>query len=149
MIFSDFSFATSPGLILSQLAITSSVCCPPTLSRADAENLSPQDEEALRRAYRIGSQHERIDRQRVAAVQTLEELGYAFRDGEWKAGRLGSVRSIEAEADAIHSLLVGRADVLIGCTDGSADQDELEAIGEAIEAYEAVRWPDGKANGKG
>src|SRR5215831_19256756 len=28
MIFSDFSFATSLGLILSQLAITSSVCCP-------------------------------------------------------------------------------------------------------------------------
>src|SRR5256885_11298572 len=28
MIFSDFSFATSLGPILSQLAITSSVCCP-------------------------------------------------------------------------------------------------------------------------
>jgi hypothetical protein len=31
--------------------------------------------------------------------------------------------------------------------DGSADQDELEAIGEAIEAYEAVRGPDGKVDG--
>ena len=50
----------------------------------------------------------------------------------------------------LHELLVRRADVLIGCTDGSADQDELEAIGEAIEAYENVRWPDGKtAGGKG
>jgi hypothetical protein len=31
--------------------------------------------------------------------------------------------------------------------DGSADQDELEAIGEAIEAYEAVRGPNGKVDG--
>lgn len=34
------------------------------------------------------------------------------------------------------------------CTDGSAYQDELEAIGEAIEACEGVRWPDGKAEGE-
>ena len=54
---------------------------------------------------------------------------------------------IWAEVDALHQLLVKRADMLIGCTDGSADQDELEAIGEAIEAYEAVRWPQGKIDG--
>jgi hypothetical protein len=47
----------------------------------------------------------------------------------------------------MHSLLVQRADTLIGCTDGSADQDELEAIGEVIEAYESVRWPNGKVDG--
>jgi hypothetical protein len=35
----------------------------------------------------------------------------------------------------------------MGSTDGSADQEELEVIGEAIEAYEAVRWPDGKVDG--
>ena len=45
------------------------------------------------------------------------------------------------------SLLVQRADALIGCTDGSAGQDELETIGEVIEAYESVRWPDGKIDG--
>jgi hypothetical protein len=54
---------------------------------------------------------------------------------------------IWAEVDALHQLLVKRADTLIGCTDGSADQDELEAIGEAIEAYESVRWPQGKIDG--
>jgi hypothetical protein len=49
------------------------------------------------------------------------------------------------EADALHQLLVQRVNTLIG--DGSADQDELEAIGEAIEAFEAVRGPDGKVDG--
>lgn len=47
----------------------------------------------------------------------------------------------------MHSLLIQRADALIGCTDGSADQGELEAIGEVLEAYEALRWPDGKIDG--
>ena len=46
----------------------------------------------------------------------------------------------------LHELLVRRADVLIGCTDGSADQDELEAIGEAIEAYVAG-WQGGRWEG--
>ena len=92
-----------------------------------------------------------IDRQRIAAVRTLEDLGHCFRAGRWHPplrARLGAERW--AETDAMHHLLVQRADRLNGCTDGSMDQDELEAIGEAIEAYEAVRWPDGKkAGGKG
>jgi hypothetical protein len=89
-----------------------------------------------------------IDRQRIAAVRTLEALGYCFRAGRWHPplhARLGAERW--AETDAMHHLLIQRADRLIGCTDGSADQDELEAIGEVIEAYEAVRWPDGKVDG--
>ena len=87
-----------------------------------------------------------IDRQRIAAVSMLEALGYAFRSGCWHPPVHVPSAAIP-EADAMHSLLVQRADVLIGCTDGSADQDELEAIGEAIEAYENVRWPDGKVDG--
>ena len=88
-----------------------------------------------------------IDRQRIAAVRTLEAIGYCFRNGRWHPP-IHATRALSlAEADAMHSLLVQRADNLIGCTDGSADQDELEAIGEAIEAYEAVRWPEGKIDG--
>lgn len=88
-----------------------------------------------------------IDRQRIGAVRTLEALGYCFLDGRWEwptdAPRW-------AEADALHALLIQRADTLIGCTDGSADQNEFEAIGEAIEVYEAVRWPAGRIDvGKG
>jgi hypothetical protein len=91
-----------------------------------------------------------VDRRRISAVRTLEALGYSFHADRWHPPLLAPAQRRWTEADALHRLLVQRADTLIGCTDGSADQDELEVIGEAIEAYEAVRWPDGKiAGGKG
>ncbi len=88
-----------------------------------------------------------IDRRRIAAVSTLEALGYCFRADRWHPPLLAPAHRRWAEADALHQLLVQRADRLIGCTDGSSDQDELEAIGEAIESYEALRWPNGKVDG--
>jgi cytoskeletal protein CcmA (bactofilin family) len=55
-----------------------------------------------------------------------------------------------ANADALHALLLKRADELEGCTEGSDEEHELAAITDAIKAYEAVRWPTGKiAGGKG
>jgi hypothetical protein len=47
----------------------------------------------------------------------------------------------------MHALLVQRADILEGCRKGSVEEAELEGIVDAIEAYEAVRWPEGKKSG--
>jgi hypothetical protein len=55
-----------------------------------------------------------------------------------------------AEADAMHALLVLRADLLGACPKSSDEAMELQLIADAAEAYEAKRWPNGKApSGKG
>ena len=52
------------------------------------------------------------------------------------------------EADAMHAFLVKRADALVGCTEASSE--ELRALADVLDAYEAKRWPSGKvAGGKG
>jgi len=87
-----------------------------------------------------------IDKQRVAAVRTLEELGYTFAAGDWMHPT-NNAAPAPAITDALHALLVKRADDLEGCTEGSDEERELAAIADAIEAYEAIRWPHGKAPG--
>ena len=47
------------------------------------------------------------------------------------------------EADAMHALLVLRADKLEGCIEGDDDEAELKMIAEVVGDYEAKRWPDG------
>jgi hypothetical protein len=85
-----------------------------------------------------------IDRQRIGAVRTLEALGYAFDGSQWNApGRGASSPSAHDDGDAMHALLVLRADKLAGCTEGSEEELELKMIAEAVCAYEAKRWPDG------
>ena len=49
-----------------------------------------------------------------------------------------------AEADAMHALLVLRADQIEAYTAGSPEETEFNAIADALEAYEPKRWPDGK-----
>jgi len=92
-----------------------------------------------------------IDKQRVAAVRRLEAHGYRYQSGERvpasapPAGA-GPRSLMTAEADALHGVLVQRA-ALEGCTQGSEEEAELERIVDAIDAYEAKRWPLGKEPG--
>lgn len=51
------------------------------------------------------------------------------------------------ESDAMHALLIKRADALMGSTEGSAEEAELRTLADVIDAYEAKRWPSGKAAG--
>ena len=87
-----------------------------------------------------------FDKQRITAVSTLEALGYRFTPNEWKAPA-DRVVSMVREADKMHALLVQRADQLVGCTEDSPEDRELEAIADALEAYERKRWPEGKVPG--
>jgi len=95
-----------------------------------------------------------VDKQRVAAVAALEALGFTFTPGQgWlppigSAGALQPVRpDCTAEADAMHALLVVRADMLMSAPQESYAATELELITDAIDAYEAKRWPGGKIPG--
>ena len=93
-----------------------------------------------------------IDKQRIDAVRMLQALGYTYRGGEWLLTYRGGESpepaevaatplSLETKADATHGALMRRADELAGCMEGSDEEAELEAIIDAIEAYEAKRWP--------
>ena len=76
-------------------------------------------------------------------MRTLEHLGFKF-DGElW----VGGVPAIVPEADALHGLLMDRAEALAGGTDNSPESDELRAVADALDAYEAKRWPGGRISG--
>jgi hypothetical protein len=125
-----------------------------------------------------------IDKQRIAAVAALEALGFEYTsDRGWlppinsARGAIGrTLPDFTAEADAMHALLVIRADVLMGAPEASDDSEsadrnyvipaslqkptkqlleaarrdgatELQLISDAVEAYEIKRWPRGKIPG--
>ena len=43
----------------------------------------------------------------------------------------------------MHGMLMLRADALVGCTESSEEETELQAIVDLLEAYEVKRWPVG------
>jgi hypothetical protein len=71
-------------------------------------------------------------------------MGYRFRDDKW-LGRDATGGS--PEGDAMHALLIQRADQLEGCIEGSAEDQELAAIITTIDGYEQLRWPNGTTAG--
>ena len=81
-----------------------------------------------------------IDRQRISAVRLLEGLGYSFSGSDWR--QPSGNGSFTLEADELHALLVERAAMLAGGGEETPETDELYTIADALEAYEARRWPD-------
>lgn len=75
-----------------------------------------------------------FDRQFTSAARQLDD-GAHHEPSMFKA------------TDAMHALLVHRADELMGCTEGSPEEAELSRLTDAIEAYEELRWPEGKIPG--
>jgi hypothetical protein len=88
-----------------------------------------------------------VDKQRVAAVRKLEQLGYTFAGDDWMRPAYDAAAITPTITDELHARLVKRADDLDGCPAGSDEERELAAIERAISAYEAVRWPTGKIAG--
>jgi hypothetical protein len=65
-----------------------------------------------------------IDRQRITAVQALEALGCRYHDGEWLPPAAPPL-PLTWEADAMHGMLMRRADALTGCQEGTGEETEL------------------------
>ena len=79
-----------------------------------------------------------IDKQRIAAVRKLEQLGYTFAGDDWMHPA-NAATAPPTITDELHAMLMKRADDLEGCAPGSDEERELSAIERAIGAYEAVR----------
>jgi hypothetical protein len=86
------------------------------------------------------------NRQATPTVKTMKELGYTCDRGVWTSSP-EAVAHLAGVADAMHALLIKRADELVGSVEGSPEETELELIVDAIEAYEAKRWPLGRVPG--
>ena len=76
-----------------------------------------------------------------AQISTAHQDLDAFAHGELP------VQAPMTLTDRMHALLVARADALAGCPEGSPEETELAALADAIDAYEAVRWPPGRIPG--
>jgi hypothetical protein len=50
-------------------------------------------------------------------------------------------------ADAMHALLMKRADKLVSRAENSTEEAEYARIADALVAYEEQRWPEGKVPG--
>jgi hypothetical protein len=95
------------------------------------------------------------DRKRISAVTVLEAMGYHFDGSRWHlpGGSLSVDLPVTSEdlpdldGDEILALLHRRADALDGGDENSPEGTERNAVVDAIEAYERVRWPEGKVPG--
>jgi hypothetical protein len=91
-----------------------------------------------KRAARIAARRPEHLMLKVAVEVQPDDNGPRSRGATDVAGITSAI------TDRLHALLVARADALMGCPEEAC---ELEALADAIEAYEALRWPSGKIAG--
>jgi len=77
-----------------------------------------------------------IDKQRIAAIRKLEQLGYTFAGDDWIHSANDATAIAPTVTGELHAMLVKRGDDLEGCLAGSEEERELAAIERAIGAYE-------------
>lgn len=76
------------------------------------------------------------------------QISIAHRDLDAFGHGEPPVQAPKTLTDRMHALLVARADALVGCVEGSPEETELTALADAIDAYEAVCWPQGRISGE-
>jgi hypothetical protein len=81
---------------------------------------------------------------------SVHSLGFSYGNGTWHPPVAGPSQALPliAEADAMHAALVRRTDALTNCLKGFEEEAELRVIADALQAYEAKRWPRWKEAGK-
>jgi hypothetical protein len=70
-------------------------------------------------------------RQATSIDKTMKELGYTCDQGVWTSSP-EAVARLAGVADAMHALLIKRADELVGCTPNSPEEAELVALTDVI-----------------
>jgi len=73
-----------------------------------------------------------IDKQRIAAIRKLEQLGYTFAGDDWMHAANDAAAITPTITDELHAMLLKRVDDLEGCAPGSDEERELAAIERAI-----------------
>jgi hypothetical protein len=63
-------------------------------------------------------------------------------------GQPEAIADLEGVTDAMHALLIKRADELVGCTESSPEEASWRCSSDAIEAYEAQRRPLVEVSGR-
>jgi hypothetical protein len=83
-----------------------------------------------------------VDRQRINAVETLQQMGFRFSQNYWRAPVELQPRTDKAfveAADALHDELVEQCEALLGALEDNSDTDELDRLTALVQDYELSR----------
>jgi hypothetical protein len=82
-----------------------------------------------------------------AITEGVSAMASPARKVKERADIADAVTRLSEVTDKMHSLLMDRADALMGCIEGSPEKAELAVLTDIIEGYESQRWPLGRIPG--